>query len=651
MTTAVPQLTPEHRSFLESSAIAPAVIEASGIISGPEGILFPWSGPGGPEPVFQLRPDAPSMDADGRVVKYIQPKGVRLPFNRLRDDGPDSPVLIVEGTKQQWAVLSWAPAQYAVYGISGARTWSGLDLSWVEGRDVRILFDGDLATNRDVHDAAVALRDELEMEGAESVGFVFTPAKGKDGVDDVLARLDPDRRRASLSRWLANPKSSPGKPPARKAANRFMGKDGLMVRALAEDILDKQPAALTAEGRVALYANGVFTSGAAGQGGLAILEAVESRLMDQHRSTHLTSAEQAVKAALYRAGRILPETVDAPLVNFTNGMLDLRTGVLSAHDPAYLSRTQHPVPYDPAAACPVYEAWLREVIPDQADALEEIAGSMFDPSRTPAKVLFAFGPSHSGKSTFIRLLLALAGPGNSSAVTLHQLSEDRFAAANVYGMALNAASDLSSRDVNDLSAFKMMTGEDPVQANRKYGQQFTFTSRALFAFSANDLPAVSEASRAYINRVAPFHFNRSFEGREDPDLEAKLREELPGIARRWTWAYAAYLARGAHLQVAGGVQQMFERRSDRVQDWVAAQLRVHEVGHSELPWVGEDQGTPGVELYARFKLWAEQQGGKPLGRNKLYDRLTSVNGVQKVRVGQRRQQGFNITLKPESEQE
>lgn len=643
-------LTPEHRGILLAAAITESVINASGIESGPDGILFPWTGPGA-DPQYQLKPDRPQQDADGRLAKYVQPKGTRLPFNRLRDDGPDSPVVIVEGTKQAYAVLSWAPSQYAVYGISGARTWSGLDLAWTEDRDVLVLFDGDVTTNRDVYDAAVALREALEIEGARSVAFVRTSARDKDGVDDVLARTDPDRRRSLLSRWLASAKASPGKAPARKAANRFMGKDGLMVRALAEDILNAQPAALTAEGRVALYANGVFSSGAAGQGGMAILEAVESRLMDQHRSTHLTSAEQAVKAALYRSGKILPETTDQPLVNFANGMLDLRTGTLSAHDPAYLSRTQHPVPYDPEAACPVYEAWLREVIPEQADALEEIAGSMFDPSRTPAKVLFAFGPSHSGKSTFIRLLLALAGPGNSSAVTLHQLSENRFAAANVYGMALNAASDLSSRDVADLSAFKMMTGEDPIQADRKYGQQFTFTSRALFAFSANDLPAVSEASRAYINRIAPFHFNRSFEGREDPGLEAKIREELPGIARRWVWAYAAYLARGKHLPSAAGVQQLFERRSDRVQDWISANFRTHEVGGGELPEVGDDLGTPGIELYARFKLWAEQQGGKPLGRNKLYDRLTSAEGVRRVRVGPRRQQGFNITLLPESEQE
>jgi putative DNA primase/helicase len=67
-----------------------------------------------------------------------------------------------------------------------------------------------------------------------------------------------------------------------------------------------------------------------------------------------------------------------------------------------------------------------------------------------------------------------------------------------------------------VSVFKLMTGEDVVLANRKYGAQFTFTNRALFAFSANELPTIGEGSRAYSERIKPFRFDRSFAGREDP---------------------------------------------------------------------------------------------------------------------------------------
>jgi putative DNA primase/helicase len=86
---------------------------------------------------------------------------------------------------------------------------------------------------------------------------------------------------------------------------------------------------------------------------------------------------------------------------------------------------------------------------------------MLDPTITPTKAVFLFGAARSGKSTYLRLLQEIAGPENYSAVTLHQLSDDRFAAANLYGKMLNVAADLPASHVEDLSTFKMMTGRRP----------------------------------------------------------------------------------------------------------------------------------------------------------------------------------------------
>lgn len=636
-------LTPEHRAYLLAAAIRPPVLDASGITSLAGGISFPWQGPGSEGPLIQFRPDVPVADTDGKIRKYVQGRGVRLPFNRLRDDRPDSPVLIVEGTKQSWSALSWAPSQYAVYGLAGCWNWAGLPLDFTEDRDVAVLFDGDMSSNADVHKAAREFGTALELAGAVSVSWVLTGAQGKDGVDDVLAALPSDAARLkAMTRWLGKARSSVGKPPAAKRTNRFFGKEGLMVRVLAKDILDHQPAALTAEGNVALYRNGVYRS----LGDLPLIAEVEERLEDQHRSTHMTSAKQAIQAHLYREGRKLPEKMIEPLANFTNGMLDLRSGALLSHDPVYLSRVQHPVAWDHAAPCPTYEAWLKSVLPDQMDDIEEVAGSLLDPSRTPAKALFAYGPSHSGKSTFIRLLMAVAGHENASAVTLHALAEDRFAAANVYGMALNAAPDLSARDVGDLSLFKMMTGEDPIQANRKYGTQFQFTSTALFAFGANELPSVGEASRAYVNRMKPFHFDRSFEGREDPGVETAMGRELPGIVRRWALAYNRFLLRGAYLPTHPPVAASFDTGSDRVRMWVATAMRVAElppgVRPGAEPVMDSTSASSATALSVLFNQWAQSNGGKPLGKIKLMERLTSIDGVRRVRVMPSKSRALNL---------
>jgi putative DNA primase/helicase len=197
-------------------------------------------------------------------------------------------------------------------------------------------------------------------------------------------------------------------------------------------------------------------------------------------------------------------------------MLDLETGELLAHSPAYRSTHQLTVDWVPDAEAPVFKEWLEGSAGAQADILLEAASAILDASSSPAKALFLFGPARSGKSTFLRLLEALLGPEFVAGVSLHQLSDDHFAAANLYGKRLNVDADVRAADVRDLSLFKRLTGEDVITANRKYGHQFEFRNRALFAFSANELPAVGENSRAYVARMVPVLFGRSFEGHEDP---------------------------------------------------------------------------------------------------------------------------------------
>ena len=209
-------------------------------------------------------------------------------------------------------------------------------------------------------------------------------------------------------------------------------------------------------------------------------------------------------------------------MNCQNGLVDVMTGKLFPHDPEVMTLFQLPVSYDPKATCPKYEAWLEERLPGQTDALEDAACQVLDRTRTAQRFIFLFGPPRSGKSTFLRILLALVGKQNTSSVTLHQLSDDRFASANLYGKVLNVAADLSSRDVKDLSSLKMLTGEDQIQGNRKYGAQFSFTSQALLAFSANDVPTVNDPTGAYQERALPFHFAEQLHREEnDPQIERR----------------------------------------------------------------------------------------------------------------------------------
>jgi P4 family phage/plasmid primase-like protien len=626
-------------------------------------IIFPWHSPDG-RVVEQIRPDIP-LTWDGENHKYLWPTGAGAILNQVVDDGEGGTVLIVEGTKQALAAASWAPAGVAVYGVGGCRNWSSdgipLDaLDVVEGRDVVICLDADVSTNLDVYKAALDLKAAVRAEGAASVKFARLAAKGTNGLDDILAKRDEATRTAYLERLITDAAGKPAdrKPDPKKAVPEpgasgygfFDEGGGLLVRTLSDAIRDRMPAALTEEHKVALYRGGVYHIH-----GAAFAGAVADLLGERFRPGHRSAAEEFTAATLFNLDMYLPLYPDYQLLNVPNGMLDLATQTLKPHDPSYYSTNQVPISWDPDARCPAYEAWVEKCgVVDQIDDLEEATAAMLDPSRTPSKAVFLFGPSRSGKSTYLRLMQRVAGARNLAAVSLHQLTQNRFAAANVFGKILNCAADLSAAHVEDISIFKMMSGEDPIQADRKYGGQFAFTNRALFAFSANELPTVGESSRAYVERIKPFSFPISFAGREDPSIEAAMMLELPGILARWVRAWQRRTERGTALQTNPVVLREFETRSDRVRQW----LDEHCVIWGETPdgktirpgmTVPPARATSPRALAQAFNDWAKDNHSHGMGQRKIIDRLATVDGVYEVRVSPAKSRGFNVTVRPDDD--
>lgn len=656
-------ITPAHRELLLQSAIRDVDINGSGIESTPTGLRFPWND-GINAPVWQTRPDNPRTEVDEkgreRVVKYEFPKGAKVPFHKLRDGADYSRLILAEGTKQRHAVLSHAPADFAVYGMSGCWGFKHADLSVAEGRDVFLLLDADLETNIDVWLAAEELTKRLKRHGAKSVAYVATTGTGKEGVDDVLAALPEEKRAPSLRMWLSQAATKlPRRPKAKapqlseidtEAAKLFRKVEGKMMfqpMDAAQRMLAEAPAALTAERNVAVYRDGVYQVDAD-----AVLANAVRMLGNFYTPGHLKTMSDTVTGLLYSEGMTLPERLAAPWLNCPNTMVDLATGRAFPHDPDYMSHIQVAVDYEPDMATPVYDAWLAEALrqDDHTDEdvarlvadIEETAGTMLDPSRTPSKTLFLFGPSRSGKSTFLRLLKAVAGSVNTSAVTLHELGQDQFATANLYGKMLNVAADLSNEHVKDLSKFKMATGEDLMHANRKYGQQFSLTNQALFAFSANELPTVSEASRAYAERMKPFNFPNSFAGREDKTLEAKLMAELPGILARWVKAYGRFLARGGYGATDAVTQALFEAKSDRVVQFFQDLCTLSEADYGDrLP---SESATGRREVAGAFNAWAERNGGSKMGERAFFQRFAQIAGVTEVRMGTKGHRAYNVVV-------
>jgi hypothetical protein len=208
-------LSDVHRQYLNEHAVSDAVIEAQGIRSEGTVIVFTWRN--GDLVTEQRRP------WPGEAGAYFWETDKKLHFDMVRDSGAPSPVLLCEGTKQHLAVASWAPPEYAVYGMCGCRGWASEDLSRFTGRQVIILLDADAASNPDVYEAGEKLAGKLRVLGAHPF-FIWSLSSGKNGIDDFLASLTgsnvEDQRRDVLQRMALEAVAGKGvtKPAARKPA-------------------------------------------------------------------------------------------------------------------------------------------------------------------------------------------------------------------------------------------------------------------------------------------------------------------------------------------------------------------------------------------------------------------------------------------------
>lgn len=237
-------VTADHATFLTSQAITPEVARAAGIysVAGPDqlpeefayladhtpGIVFPWRTPDG-ETVPQYRPDTPIPDLrTGRPKKYVFPTGSGSNLGVIRDNEDASLVLVVEGTKQPLAAASYT-SDCSVYAVAGCRNWSngGVPLpdldDVVEGKDVVVIFDADVSTNREVWEAGEKLARNLRYSDARSVKFVQLVGGQKAGLDDVLGSKKESKRSGFLRRMIDDAQPLKKTAPARNASSAPAG--------------------------------------------------------------------------------------------------------------------------------------------------------------------------------------------------------------------------------------------------------------------------------------------------------------------------------------------------------------------------------------------------------------------------------------------
>jgi putative DNA primase/helicase len=208
------------------------------------------------------------------------------------------------------------------------------------------------------------------------------------------------------------------------------------------------------------------------------------------------------------------------LLNVQNGMLDWRTGELKSHSPEYRSTFQIAANFIPGKRSRNVDEFLAGVFPQDALLLaEELFGYLLLPSTKFHKAIMFLGVGRNGKSTTLSMLTALLGEDCVSNVSLQDLVENRFAAAELQGKLVNIYADLPSSSLEQSSVFKAIVGGDTIKAERKNCHPFKLVPMARLLFSANELPKSADRSPAYFERwiIIPFP-NRFLGSKANKDL-------------------------------------------------------------------------------------------------------------------------------------
>ena len=163
------------------------------------GMLIPVWHVTGQVATYQLKPDQPRTNDEGKPVKYETMFGTKMvidvhPSIRPQLSDPSIPLWITEGVKKGDSAVSHGLCCVALLGVwnflttnakGGKTALPDFEMIALNGRTVYIAFDSDYAQNPKVTDAMIRLGNVLELWKAK-VRYVLIPSEDgqKVGLDD-----------------------------------------------------------------------------------------------------------------------------------------------------------------------------------------------------------------------------------------------------------------------------------------------------------------------------------------------------------------------------------------------------------------------------------------------------------------------------------
>lgn len=301
-------------------------------------------------------------------------------------------------------------------------------------------------------------------------------------------------------------------------------------------------------------------------------------------------------------------------LNFSNGVLDLRTGEMVDHSTDFGFTYVIPFDYTPTGSdSNVFQKFLFDVsLGDQSliKLIKEYMGycmSGEDPSKVQ-KCAILYGEGSNGKSVLLALLRALVGERNYTSIGISSLKKENYRYA-MMNKLFNASDETPTDGFLESSIFKAMVAGDEVEVRRLYQDPMMWKCTTKLIFNCNTLPSMSDFSFGMKRRLLIIPFRASFTdklGNKDPDLLEKLLVDRSDILRECIEAYLSVKNNKYRFTEAKVVEEEIEDY-DNISDVVLRFVHGTCVMDKRI-------GSPlSLELiYKVFVTWCSENSVKPL---------------------------------------
>ncbi|MFM0034389.1 phage/plasmid primase, P4 family [Paraburkholderia strydomiana] len=306
-----------------------------------------------------------------------------------------------------------------------------------------------------------------------------------------------------------------------------------------------------------------------------------------------------------------------------NGLIDLQTGKFMPIDPALHITQTAGVNFDPDATCQLWQKFLFQIMNGNVELVEYLRraiGYTLTTQTIEHALFFAYGSGANGKSTFLNVLRALFGDlgaqangdmlldkNGGQAMSQNAASSE---VARLAGKRLVAMSEVEEGRHFSEKTVKWYTGGEDITARMLYQNAFSFKPRFKLWLAGNYKPTIKGNDHGIWRRMKLIPFTVTIPPeKRDPDLERKLRDELPGILN-WAlvgcqqWRENGYKLNEPKIII----NELSEYRNemDVVESWLAEFTRPDPAGEIHFG-----------DAYKFFKSWSEAEYNFSYSRKRL----------------------------------